>query len=149
MSTAQKMTLTCTSKIYHNIQNHQLFSNLWGCLILTAQKMKFSIKFFPFDQICWKLRSWSHLLKKSLTQNFIFCAVYTVLIGKNYCGICQGGKYINSFEAWPTRTNKLLKGNGKNIAEQKYSIFWVSYSRFEVPYCNASCVKPLEKLSIS
>ena len=35
--------------------------------------MKFSIKnfFIKFDQI----RSWSHLLKKSLMENFIFCAV--------------------------------------------------------------------------
>ena len=40
----------------------------------TAQKMKFSIKnfFSKCDQICRKLRVWSHLLKKSLTENFIF-----------------------------------------------------------------------------
>ena len=37
----------------------------------TAQKMKFPIKdFFSF------LRIWSHLLKKSLTENFIFCTVW-------------------------------------------------------------------------
>ena len=40
----------------------------------TAQKMKFSIKDFlrKCDQICRKLRIWSHLLKKSLMENFIF-----------------------------------------------------------------------------
>ena len=27
------------------------------------------------DQIGWKLRNWSHLMKKSLLENFIFCAV--------------------------------------------------------------------------
>ena len=45
-----------------------------GC---TAQKMKFSIKdfFSKCDQIRWKLRIWSHLLKKSSMENFIFCAV--------------------------------------------------------------------------
>ena len=45
--------------------------------INTAQKMKFSIKdfFSKCDQIRRKLRIWSHLLKKSLMQNFIFCAV--------------------------------------------------------------------------
>ena len=37
----------------------------------TAQKMKFSIK---------DLRIWSHLLKKSLLENFIFCAVPLVII---------------------------------------------------------------------
>ena len=40
-------------------------------------KNKFSIKdcFSKCDQICRKLRIWSHLLKKSLMENFIFCAV--------------------------------------------------------------------------
>ena len=39
--------------------------------------MKFSIKdfFSKIDQIRWKMRIWSHLLKKSLMQNFVFCAV--------------------------------------------------------------------------
>ena len=43
----------------------------------TAQKMKFSIKDFfgKCDEICRKLRIWSHLLKKSLMENFIFCVV--------------------------------------------------------------------------
>ena len=45
-------------------------------------KMKFSIKnfFSKCDQIRKKLRIWSHLLKKSLTENFIFCAVSVVPI---------------------------------------------------------------------
>ena len=39
--------------------------------------MKFSIKdfFSKCDQIRRKLRVWSYLLMKSLTENFIFCAV--------------------------------------------------------------------------
>ena len=39
--------------------------------------MKFSIKDFfgKYDQIRSFLRIWSHLLKKSLMENFIFCAV--------------------------------------------------------------------------
>ena len=43
----------------------------------TAQKMKFSIKDFfgKCDQIRRKLRIWSHLLKNSLMENFIFCVV--------------------------------------------------------------------------
>ena len=46
-------------------------------VIIIAQKMKFSIKgfFSKCDQICGKLRIWSHLIKKSLMGNFIFCAV--------------------------------------------------------------------------
>ena len=43
----------------------------------TAQKMKFSIKdfFSKCDQIRSFLRIWSHLLKKSVMENFIFYAV--------------------------------------------------------------------------
>ena len=52
--------LLCSSAVFH-----------------TAQKMKFSIKdfFSKCDQICRKMRIWSHLLRKSLLENFIFCAV--------------------------------------------------------------------------
>ena len=44
---------------------------------LTAHKIRFSIKdsFNKCDQIRRKLRIWSYLLKKYLTENFIFCAV--------------------------------------------------------------------------
>ena len=43
----------------------------------TAQKMRFSVKdfFSKGDQIRRQLRIWSHLQKKSLMENFIFCAV--------------------------------------------------------------------------
>ena len=39
--------------------------------------MNFSIKYFfiKYDQIRRKMRIWSHLLKKSLMEDFIFCAV--------------------------------------------------------------------------
>ena len=46
-------------------------------LLFTARKMKFSIKdfFSKCDQIRSFLRIRSHLLKKSLMENFIFCTV--------------------------------------------------------------------------
>ena len=46
-------------------------------LLIAAQKMKFSIKnfFSKCHQIPSFLRIWSHLLKKSLMENLIFCAV--------------------------------------------------------------------------
>ena len=48
-----------------------------SCLFYTTQKMKFSIKdfFSKCDQIRRKLRIWSSLLKKSLMESVIFCAV--------------------------------------------------------------------------
>ena len=50
------------------------------CGANTAQKMKFSIKnfFSKCDQILGNLRIWSHLLKKFLKKNFIFCGVKVV-----------------------------------------------------------------------
>ena len=46
-------------------------------MVDTDRKMKFSIKDFisKCDEIRRKLRTWSHLLKKFLIENFIFCAV--------------------------------------------------------------------------
>ena len=48
--------------------------------MFTAQNMKFSIKdfFSKRDQIPSFLQIWSHLLKKSLMENFIFCAVVSI-----------------------------------------------------------------------
>ena len=42
-----------------------------------AQNLKFSVKdfFSKCDQVRSFLGIWSHLLKKSLMENFIFCAV--------------------------------------------------------------------------
>ena len=50
-------------------------------LLLHYKKMKFSIKdfFSKCDQIRSFLRIWSHLLKKYLMENFIFCAVLDLL----------------------------------------------------------------------
>ena len=47
-----------------------------GISIFIAQKMRISIKqfFCKCDQIRSFLRIWSQLLKKSLIENFIFCA---------------------------------------------------------------------------
>ena len=48
--------------------------------LCTAQKLSFSIKdfFSKSDQILRKLRIWSHLLKKSLMEKFIFCALVVI-----------------------------------------------------------------------
>ena len=48
----------------------------------TAQKIKFSNKdfFSKCDQIRRLPQIWSHLLKKSLMENLIFCTVLTILV---------------------------------------------------------------------
>ena len=49
-------------------------------IVYNAQKMKLSIKDFlnKCDQIRSFLWIWSHLLKKSIMENFIFCAVLEI-----------------------------------------------------------------------
>ena len=49
--------------LYYTIKNY---------VLTTAQKMIFSVK--GFVSICEQIRSSSHLLSKSLMENFIFCA---------------------------------------------------------------------------
>ena len=72
-------------RIYHTIDVFRIQSNIYN-RAFTAQKMKFSVKdlFSKCDQIRRKLRIWLHLLKKSLTENFIFCAVFFVKIVNDF-----------------------------------------------------------------
>ena len=58
---------------------------------ITAQKMKFSITdfFSKCDQIRRCLWIWSHLLKKSVMENFIFCVV-NVFFLTNYFAFAIG-----------------------------------------------------------
>ena len=76
--------------------------------------MEFSIKdfFSKCDQIRRKLRIWSHLLKKSLMENFIFCAVF----GGYFCFILKNCTY--KFQ------------NFNQLHEGKASSFW--YQTFYV-----------------
>ena len=66
LKTEKSNNENCLNVTVHSLSKHY-----------TAQKMKFSIKdfFSKCDQIRRKLRISSHLLKKSLMENLIFCAV--------------------------------------------------------------------------
>ena len=68
-------------------------------LIATAQKMKFSIKYFfsKCDQIRWEIKTWSHLLKKSLMENFILCAVKYILKTSSFFEDSASFKTLFSF----------------------------------------------------
>ena len=76
--------------------------------------MKSSIKNFSSksDQIRKKLRIWSHLMKKSLMQNFIFCTVLQLVYENLFpCGVI---KYV-------AKTNNKYEAKTKNVftGEQK------------------------------
>ena len=66
----------CLLGWFHDLINGYLIQ----LITFTAQKMKISIKdfFSKCDQICRFLRIWSHLPKKSIMENFIFCAVFAL-----------------------------------------------------------------------
>ena len=70
---------TCHQKILEKCpRRNPFFTKVAGnSSAATAQKTKFSTEdfFCKCDQIRRKLRIWSYLRKKSLTENFIFCAV--------------------------------------------------------------------------
>ena len=93
-----------------------------GISSITAQKMKFSVKdfFSKCDQIRRKLRIWSHLLKKSLMENFIFCAVYisqySVLITchnfDSYLGFSQYITSSNNLQGHRKNSQKIFVRNG-------------------------------------
>ena len=97
------------------------FYTYWTC---TAQKMKFSIKDFfgKCDQIRNFLRIWSHLLKKSLMKNFIFCAVMSK---KRGFMTCSGGR--KGTLAW----NELISRNDLNVVYVQlwYYLFCLSLHR--------------------
>ena len=82
-----KKKIKSTSQMFHRVQNRLLdvspHSHLINHLCKNKQKkhpmhkkLMFSIKdfFSKCDQIRRKLCVWSHLLKKSFMENFIFCA---------------------------------------------------------------------------
>ena len=60
------------------------------------KKMKFPIQDFcsKCNQICSFPRIWTHLLKKSLMENLIFCAVLSSSVGRIYDRLCN---FLTSF----------------------------------------------------
>ena len=68
---AKNLSHTASVVGIYDVQRIQLFR---GRALSTTQKMKFSIKdiFSKCDQTLSFLRIWTHFLKKSLMENFVF-----------------------------------------------------------------------------
>ena len=75
-------------------------------------KVKFSVKDF-FSKFFRKLRIWSHLLKKSLIENFIFCAEDSGVCKRKKLVILSSFRFIfyflNPLSANPTKWSNTLK----------------------------------------
>ena len=86
------------SKISHmdRVREYIRKCNQDPAIFLTAQKIKFSSNDFfkKCDQICSFLRICSHLLKKSLMENFSFCTVSKM---EFFCKITQRPLSFNYF----------------------------------------------------
>ena len=99
----------------------------------TAQMMKFSMKDFlgKCDLIRWKLQVWSHLLNKSLMENFIFKAVsldvlnYVHLITQNNINVTKilSELPLCSEICSPTNNNDVLL---KKVSSHVYKCYSIS-----------------------
>ena len=122
--------------------------------------MTFSMKdsFSKCDQICSFLWIWSHLLKKSLMGNFIFCAVinkadkifflstmirssqdslflvsdffwsFSLWVSLNHCQRCKEEKK-RSFRQWRTYNYEILQGFSVGSIFLKLSSTWYLVQR--------------------
>ena len=80
-----------------------------------TQKMKFFIKdfFSKFDKIRRKQRIWPHLLKKSLMENFIFCAMRKGLSGRYFSNSPYKSAWCIIWRINPA-VNFMFKVNNRN-----------------------------------
>ena len=118
----------------HNIEK---WSNIIDSTVL---KMRFSMKdfFSKCDQIRRKLWIWSHLMKKSLMKNFIFCAVlksqYNTTASEyvlQTMHLKQNASYfpanIYLFKVIGNTRKHLLSFNNKDTRIASLMLFWCLY----------------------
>ena len=106
------------------------------CLMVrkyTAQKMKLSITVFfsKCDQIYRQLRIWSHLMKKAVKENFIFCAVvpFTDII-KISTQKSSGQIYFYAIEKLYLRADQTRKKNGCAIPNSTFDLETTKHIHF-------------------
>ena len=111
------------TKKKYNLSKYKLFSpsqqfSVYLLAQINTQKMNFSVKnlFSKCDHIRIKLRIYSHLLNKSLTENFIFCVVNIIGFTTESCKFffkpnCQSLVYFTSINTWHRLVSSLLFRN--------------------------------------
>ena len=96
---------------------------------LTAQKKKFSTEdfFSKCDQIRSFLRIWSHLLMKSLMENFIFCAGPWWMIKKWSIERTVSSEYIQNIYKGSTENSAIMLNHffiQVTISMQMWRLWW-------------------------
>ena len=110
-------------KKQHNLSKNKLCSSsqkfsAYILALIQAQKMNFSVKnfFSKCEHIRIKLRIYSHLLNKFLTENFIFCVVNIIGFTTESCKFffkrnCQSHVYFTSINTRHRLVSSLLFRN--------------------------------------
>ena len=100
-----------------------LRGDIGGILTNTEQKMKFSIKdlFSKCDQSSSFLQIWPHLMKISLMENFIFCAVKLMKFSKQF--VSGSNKTKIQVNLGTSGTNKETK-NINLVVEHPYEMIY-------------------------
>ena len=95
----------------------------------TAQKMKFSITdfFSKCEQIRSFLRIWSHLLMKSLMDNFIFCAVFELVNIKQELRMPSSNKIYKFITLLVGKISSIKHVNNKTGKQGQQKIMSTSY----------------------
>ena len=105
----------------------------------TTQKMKFFIMDFfnKCNQSCWKLKVWSHLLKKSLIENFTLLYNVTTQKGvfRTLSSPCPAGIYLLNVNNRNTRTryeicSKLTIKTPERRQWGRSNVFIVNFEQF-------------------
>ena len=111
------------TKKKYNLSKNKLFSpsqqfSVYLLAQINTQKMNFSVKnlFSKCDHIRIKLRIYSHLLNKSLTEKFIFCVLNIIGFTTEYCKFffkpnCRSLIYFTSINTWQRLISSLLFRN--------------------------------------
>ena len=121
---------------------------LWFVISL-HKKNKFSINnfFSKFVQIRWKRRIWSHLMKKSLMENLIFCAVSVL---QNTLGAVFNSKmsFVIIATKWPASADSAIAIVSDAIGHLCHEWITMRYSGFPVSGKNNLNVEDCDFLKV-
>ena len=92
--------------------------------LVTAVKTKFSIKnfFSKCEQIRSFPRVWSHLPKKSLIKNFIFCAMSVIRFIFEKCLISASIILLQASWSWRFKNLRTLKSCLANVKKRVFNL---------------------------
>ena len=99
--------------------------------------MKFPINnfFSKCDQICRKLRIWSHLGKYSLMENFIFCAMGLSKVLQSFLKSCS---IETTCQQNINKRIECIVGTGREAASQRYLYIKFTHLKMMIPHQRCS-----------